>query len=95
MSDRLDQSLDQILAARKSSGTRGRGRAGRAVPGRKVTVAPVGGVQKKTKANTKTTTKATGNGIGGAGTGGIDSKILVSNLVRHFLQLNIQAILIP
>lgn len=83
MSDRLDQSLDQILASRKTTGTRGRGRAGRAAPGRKATTAPVGGIQKKTKATTKTISKATTNGVGGAGTGGIDSKILVSNLVRY------------
>ena len=83
MTDRLDQSLDQILAGRKTTGTRGRGRPVRATPGRKVTTAPVGGIQKKTKGNTKTTIhKATTNGIGGTGTGGIDSKILVSNLVR-------------
>ena len=83
MTDRLDQSLDQILAGRKTTGTRGRGRAVRATTGRKVTTAPVGGIQKKTKGNTKTTSKATTNGIGGTGTGGIDSKILVSNLVRY------------
>lgn len=84
MSDRLDQSLDQILASRRATGTRGRGRGGRrAVSTRTTTAAPAGGVQKKTRAAAKPAAKASTNGVGVSGATGIDTKIIVSNLVRY------------
>jgi len=76
MSGKLDQSLDDILKDRRSSG-RGRGR--RTGPARKVNVptpAPVGGV-KKTVRNAKAAGKAAiPTGPSGSG----ESKIIVSNL---------------
>ena len=81
MSGKLDQSLDDILSSRPRGGRAAR-RGRRAVTaGTKVaTPAPTGGVQKSTKATKATTKTAAPNGPA-AGTG--DSKIIVSNLVRH------------
>ena len=81
MSGKLDQSLDDILSSRPRGGRAAR-RGRRAVTaGTKVsTRAPVGGVQKTTKATKASAKTAAPNGPA-AGTG--DSKIIVSNLVRH------------
>ena len=81
MSGKLDQSLDDILSSRPRGGRavrRGR-RAG--TTGTKVAArAPTGGIQKSTRA-AKPATKTTAPNGPAAGTG--DSKIIVSNLVRH------------
>lgn len=91
MSDRLDQSLDQILASRRTTGTRGRGRGARRVgPTRATTTAPTGGVQKKTRAAVKPAAKATTNGVAAAGNTGVDTKIIVSNLPRDVDEKQIQ-----
>jgi THO complex subunit 4 len=84
MSGKLDQSLDEILTSRKKTAPAGRG--GRRVggrTGRKATAAPVGGVSKNVH---KVGAKVTGKGLApnATATSG-DSKIIVSNLVSHFI----------
>ena len=82
MSGKLDQSLDDILSSRPRGGRAGR-RGGRRAPTaatKVATRAPVGGVQKSTKA-TKSSAKAAAPNGPAAGAG--DSKIIVSNLVSH------------
>lgn len=81
-SDKLGQSLDEILATQRASGA-GRGgrgggrRGGRAPGGRNATAAPVGGVSKNKKP-VKGSAKATPTGPSG---GNVPSRIVVSNLV--------------
>ncbi|KAG4028328.1 hypothetical protein MFRU_022g00480 [Monilinia fructicola] len=80
-SDKLGQSLDEILATQRATGTgrggRGNGRrGGRASGGRNATAAPVGGVS-KSKKPIKGSTKATPTGPSG---GNVPSRIVVSNL---------------
>ncbi|KAB8294250.1 hypothetical protein EYC80_009680 [Monilinia laxa] len=80
-SDKLGQSLDEILATQRATGTgrggRGNGRrGGRASGGRNATAAPVGGVS-KSKKPVKGSTKATPTGPSG---GNVPSRIVVSNL---------------
>ena len=74
MSGKLDQSLDEILSTRRNTA---RGRPVRRGTRTRAVAAPVGGVQKNTKTVAKTTTKGAA-----AAAGGLDSKIIVSNLVR-------------
>lgn len=80
MSGKLDQSLDEILSTRrKTVPGRGRGRGRRAPNAARVTTAaPVGGIQKNTRA---TRGGAKANVPNGPATGSRDSKIIVSNLV--------------
>lgn len=79
MSEKLDQSLDEILSTRRKSARRG-GRVGRRTPNpTKATVAPIGGIKKNTKAARGAVKTGVSNGPP-AGSG--DSKIIVSNLVR-------------
>ena len=76
MSGKLDQSLDEIVSNRRTT-NRGRGR-GRRVGTR---AAPVGGIQKNTRA---ATTKAAAVKVATTTpTTGADQKIIVSNLVRQ------------
>lgn len=78
MSEKLDQSLDEILSTRRKSARRG-GRGGRRAPNpTKATVAPIGGIKKNTKAARGTVKTGVPSGPS-AGSG--DSKIIVSNLV--------------
>ena len=79
MSGKLDQSLDEILSTRrKTVGRRGRGR--RVGTTTKVTAtAPVGGIQKSTKAAKAAPAKSVVPSGPAAGNG--ESKIIVSNLV--------------
>ena len=81
MSGKLDQSLEEILSARKQTARRGRGGRGRGrrapASSRATVAAPAGGVQKNR--NTKGPAKATAPSGPSAGSG--DSKIIVSNLV--------------
>jgi THO complex subunit 4 len=79
MSGKLDQSLDDILSARRANAHRGRGR-GRRVPIARS--APTGGVKKAVKAPNKPTTKAAPSAVP---TGGQDTKIIVSNLVSKLV----------
>ncbi|QSZ36016.1 hypothetical protein DSL72_007140 [Monilinia vaccinii-corymbosi] len=80
-SDKLGQSLDEILATQRGAGT-GRGgrgggrRGGRPSGGRNATAAPVGGVS-KSKKPVKGSIKATPTGPSG---GNLPSRIVVSNL---------------
>jgi hypothetical protein len=74
MPDKLSQSLDQIMSDRRKSNTRTR----RPRPGAKVTVAPAGGVSKKTKPAEK---KPLGKPVP-TGPSNKESKVQVSNLVR-------------
>ena len=82
MSTKLDKSLDDILSTRKVAAKTAGRRGGRArrVPRAAAAPAPAGGVQKKTKATNGTTKGAVPSGPAGASG---DSKIIVSNLVRH------------
>lgn len=81
MSGKLDQSLDEILSTRRKTTTgRGRGRGRRVGNAGRTTAAPAGGIQKNSKA-VKAITKAMVPNGPAAGIG--DSKIIVSNLVRH------------
>jgi len=89
-SDKLGQSLDEILATQRAAGT-GRGgrgggrRGGRAPGGRNATAAPVGGVS-KSKKPVKGAVKPAPAGPSG---GNAPSRIVVSNLVclsTHFTQ---------
>lgn len=75
---KLDQSLDDILKTRRTSGRRGRGtrRSGAGRP--TASEAPVGGVHKATKQTKQTKSIPTGPAAGSSG----ESKILISNLVR-------------
>ena len=79
MSGKLDKSLDDILSTRRKTARRG---AGRRVPtAGRTTSAPVGGIQKSTKAAKVAAKAAVPKGP--AAVSG-DSKIIVSNLVgRH------------
>lgn len=78
MSAKLDMALDDVVMTERS--TRRRARGGRRVAnaGRKAT-APVGGIQKNTKA-AKGVGKSAVPAVLTSGTG--ESKIIVSNLVR-------------
>lgn len=81
MSGKLDQSLDEILSARRPTARRGRPRrvaAGTKTNGVAAT-APVGGVKKATRP-TRTGAKTTAQNGPAPGSG--ESKIIVSNLVR-------------
>ena len=78
--NKLDKSLDDILSTRRKNTTRrGRGRRVATATSRVTKAAPVGGVQKSTKA-TRSTNKGSAPSGPAAGTG--DTKIIVSNLVR-------------
>lgn len=78
MTEKLDQSLDEILSTRRKSARKG-GRGGRRAPNpTKATVAPIGGIKK----NTKTARGTVKTGVpSGPSAGSGDSKIIVSNLV--------------
>lgn len=84
MSGKLDQSLEEILSARKQTARRGRGGRARGrrapAPGRTTVTAPAGGIQKSR--NTKGPAKATAPSGPSGGNG--ESKIIVSNLVSDF-----------
>ncbi|MCJ1463426.1 hypothetical protein MMC07_002033 [Pseudocyphellaria aurata] len=87
MSDKLDQSLDEILNSRRQSSRRGRG--GRRAPSStKPTVsAPVGGVRK----NTKTARGGVRAPVpSGPAAGNGDSKIIVSNLPPDVSEVQIK-----
>lgn len=76
MSGKLDKSLDELLTSRRAGARR---RPQRRASGRNpAPTAPVGGVQKSSKAPRTAATKQAG-GKGAPLTG--DSKIIVSNLV--------------
>lgn len=77
MSAKLDMALDDVVMTERTARRRGRG--GRRVPtaGRKAT-APVGGIQKNTKATKGPMKPVIPNGLA---SGGRESKIIVSNLV--------------
>lgn len=81
-SDKLGQSLDEILATQRAGagrGGRGNGRrGGRPSGGRNATAAPVGGVSKSRKP-VKGRSKNTQSGTP---VGNVPSRIMVSNLVR-------------
>ena len=81
MSGKLDQSLDEILSTqRRAAG--GRRRSQRRSSGRPTTAAPVGGVQKNSRQTRATATKqAPAKAVTGHG----ESKVVVSNLVSHYL----------
>ena len=74
MAGKLDQSLDEIVSTRRTA-NRGRGR-GRRVVGR---TAPVGGIQKNTRA--AATKAAAVKAAAATPVSGAGSKIIVSNLV--------------
>lgn len=77
MSGKLDKSLDELLTSRRG-GARRRGPQRRASSGRNpAPAAPVGGVQKTSKATRASAAKPTAKGPALPG----DSKIIVSNLV--------------
>lgn len=79
MSTKIDQSLDEIMAntgAARQRGNRNRRRGGARKP--TTPAAPVGGIAKSTRA-AKSAVKATPTGPAAQR----DSKIVVSNLVRH------------
>lgn len=78
MSDKLDQSLDEILNSRRQTARHGRG--GRRAPSsaKPSVAAPVGGVKKNTRTTRGSVRAAVPSGPA-AGSG--DSKIIVSNLV--------------
>lgn len=78
MSEKLDQSLDEILSTRRKTARRG-GRGGRRAPNpSKATVAPIGGIKK----NTRVARGSVKTGVpSGPSAGSGDSKIIVSNLV--------------
>lgn len=78
MTDKLDQSLDEILNSRRQTSRRGRG--GRRAPNsaKPTVAAPVGGVKKNTRTVRGGVRAAVPSGPA-AGNG--DSKIIVSNLV--------------
>ena len=77
MSGKLDMALDDVVMTERTARRRGRGRR---VPNaaRKAT-APVGGIQKNTKAAKGPMKPVAPNGLI---SGGKESKIIVSNLVR-------------
>lgn len=87
-SDKLAQSLDEILATRRAGagrGGRGNGRrGGRPSGGRNATAPPVGGVS-KTRQAIKGTSKNTQSGTR---VRNAPSRIMVSNLVRIPVLLN-------
>ena len=87
MSGKLDQSLDEILSTRRAAaGPRGRGRGRGARRTTSARAAPVGGIQKNTRASTKATTKAGTTSTTGI-VAGKDTKIIVSNLVSKSCSL--------
>ena len=86
MSGKLDQSLDEILSTRrKTAGHRGRGGRRVGTRAKAVTAAPVGGIQKNTKGAKTAPAKSAVPSGPAAGNG--ESKIIVSNLVRLYLNL--------
>lgn len=87
MSDKLDQSLDEILNSRRQTARRGRG--GRRAPNstKPTVAAPVGGVKKNTRTARGGVRSAVPSGPA-AGTG--DSKIIVSNLPPDVSEVQIK-----
>lgn len=85
--NKLNQSLDDILTERRSSTrTRGTRPVGRRQRQTKVTAAPVGGVQKTTKASKAAEKNATPTGPARGGEG----KIIVSNLPQDVTEVQIK-----
>lgn len=85
MSAKLDMALDDVVMTERTARrgrSRGRGRARRA-PNAARNAAPVGGVQKNAKATKGPMKPIVPNGLV---TGGRESKIIVSNLVRSFVR---------
>ncbi len=81
MSAKLDMALDDVVMTERTARRgRGRGRARRA-PNAARKAAPVGGIQKNTKATKGPMKPVVPNG---RVSGGRESKIIVSNLVRLF-----------
>ena len=80
MSEKLDQSLDEILGSRRGNARRGRGGRRVASSARTTVAAPVGGIKKNTKVGRGGPAKAAVPSGPAAGNG--ESKIIVSNLVR-------------
>ena len=77
MSDKLNQSLDEILSTQRRNATKRRSTRRTAVGNRPAPTAPAGGIQKKpqTARNANKPIPAKGSGLTG------ESKIMVSNLV--------------
>ena len=90
MSAALDMSLDDVVKQNKSRNNRRVGRGGRRVATK--VKAPVGGIQKGTKA-AKVATTSTASKV--ASTTGGDTKIIVSNLVCATTSLTRKTLLIP
>ena len=80
MSGKLDQSLDEITTAQRRSSRRRSTQ--RRSTGRPAAAAPVGGVQKTTKPARGAAAKPA---LAKAAAANADSKIIVSNLVSHWL----------
>ena len=78
MTDKLDQSLDEILNSRRQTSRRGRGGRRASSSAKPTVAAPVGGVKKNTRSARGGVRAAVPSGPA-AGNG--DSKIIVSNLV--------------
>ncbi|KAL9002508.1 MAG: hypothetical protein Q9188_004564 [Gyalolechia gomerana] len=87
MSAKLDMALDDVVMTERTARRRGRGR-GRRVPNtaRKAT-APVGGIQKNTKATKGPMKPVVPNGLL---SGGKESKIIVSNLPADVTEKNVK-----
>jgi len=81
MPDKLSQSLDQIMSDRRKTTRKSRPR-----PGAKATVAPAGGVSKKTKPAEK---KPQGKPVP-TGPANRESKVQVSNLPRDVSEVQIK-----
>ena len=92
MSEKLDQSLDEILSTRRHSARRG-GRGGRRTtnPAKATATAPVGGIKKSTKTARGNVRAVVPSGPA-AGNG--DSKIIVSNLVSGTFSLHLPIFLL-
>ncbi|KAL8652165.1 MAG: hypothetical protein Q9210_002852, partial [Variospora velana] len=86
MSAKLDMALDDVVMTERTARRRGRG--GRRAPtaGRKAT-APVGGIQKNTKATKGPMKPVIPNGLA---SGGRESKIIVSNLPADVTEKNVK-----
>ncbi|KAL9012386.1 MAG: hypothetical protein Q9173_002840, partial [Seirophora scorigena] len=86
MSAKLDMALDDVVMTERTA--RRRGRSGRrvATAGRKAT-APVGGIQKNTKATKGPMKPVIPNGLA---SGGRESKIIVSNLPADVTEKNVK-----
>ena len=85
MDGKLDQSLDEILTSRKKN-VRARRPANKAKDAKKVTMAPVGGVNKRTRATRSNSfSKGTSGGVSAPAKG---SKIIVTGLVCHIHHLD-------